>query len=99
MKVKITSIHFKTDQKLDEFIQEKVGKLSGFYDGIIGSEAILRIENHDKQDNKIAEIRLKVRGNDLFAKKQSKTFEEAIDSSVEALRRQLKKYKEKLRGQ
>ena len=99
MKVKITSVHFKTDQKLDEFIQEKVGKLSGFYDGIIGSEAILRIDNHDKQENKVAEIRLKVRGNDLFAKKQSKTFEEAIDSSVEALRRQLKKYKEKLRGQ
>jgi putative sigma-54 modulation protein len=99
MKVKITSVHFKTDQKLDDFIQEKVGKLSGFYDGIIGSEAILRIDNHDKQENKVAEIRLKVRGNDLFAKKQSKTFEEAIDSSVEALRRQLKKYKEKLRGQ
>jgi len=99
MKVKITSVHFKTDQKLDEFIQERVSKLSGLYDGIIGSEAILRIENHDKQENKIVEIRLKVRGNDLFAKKQSKTFEEAIDSSVEALRRQLKKYKEKLRGQ
>jgi putative sigma-54 modulation protein len=39
-----------------------------------------------------------VRGNDLFAKKQCKTFEEAIDSSVEALRKQIKKYKEKLRG-
>jgi len=99
MKVKITSVHFKTDQKLDDFIQEKVGKLSGFYDGIIGSEAILRLDNHDKQENKIAEVRLVVRGNDLFAKKQCKTFEEAIDSSVEALRKQLKKYKEKIRGQ
>jgi hypothetical protein len=27
MKVKITSVHFKTDQKLDDFIQDKVGKL------------------------------------------------------------------------
>jgi putative sigma-54 modulation protein len=98
MKVKITSIRFKTDQKLDDFIQEKVGKLSGFYDGIIGSEVTLRIENHDKQENKIAEIRLLVRGNDLFAKKQCKTFEEAIDSGAEALRKQVKKYKEKMKG-
>ena len=98
MKVKITSVHFKTDQKLDDFIQDKVGKLSGFYDGIIGSEVTLRLDNHDKQENKIAEVRILVRGNDLFAKKQCKTFEEAVDSSAEALRKHLKKYKEKLRG-
>lgn len=99
MKVKITSVHFKTDQKLDDFVQDKVGKLSGFYEGIISSEVTLKLDNHDKQENKIAEVRLIVRGNDLFAKKQCKTFEEAIDGSVEALRKQIKKYKEKLRGE
>jgi putative sigma-54 modulation protein len=98
MKVKIESVHFKTDQKLDEFIQDKVGKLSGFYEGIIGIEVTLKVENNEKQENKIAEVRLLVRGNDLFAKKQCKTFEEAIDSSVEALRKQILKYKEKVRG-
>jgi putative sigma-54 modulation protein len=98
MKVKIESVHFKTDQKLDDFIQDKVGKLSGFYDGIIGSEVTLKVENNEKMENKIAEVRLLVRGNDLFAKKQCKTFEEAIDSSVEALRKQILKYKEKVRG-
>jgi putative sigma-54 modulation protein len=98
MKVKITSVHFKTDLKLDDFIQDKVGKLSGLFDGIIGSEVTLRVDNNDKQENKIAEVRLMVRGNDLFAKKQCKTFEEAIDSAVDALRKQLNKYKEKLRG-
>jgi putative sigma-54 modulation protein len=98
MKVKITSVHFKTDLKLDDFIQDKVGKLSSLFDGIIGSEVTLRVDNHDKQENKIAEVRLMVRGNDLFAKKQCKTFEEAIDSAVDALRKQLNKYKEKLRG-
>ncbi len=98
MKVKISSVHFKTDQKLDDFIQEKVEKLVSLYEGIISSEVILKLDNHDKQENKIAEIRLVVRGNDLFAKKQCKTFEEAIDNAVEALRSQIKKYKEKLRG-
>ena len=34
-------------------------------------------------------------GKELFAKKQCKSFEEAADTAVDALRRQLKKYKDK----
>jgi putative sigma-54 modulation protein len=40
-----------------------------------------------------------VPGNDLFAKKQSKSFEEATDIAVDALRKQLTKHKEKQRGE
>ena len=47
--------------------------------------------------NKIAEIKLLVPGQDLFVKKQAKSFEESTDLAVEALRRQVKKYKEKKR--
>ena len=99
MKVNINSVHFKTDRKLDTFITEKVEKLSDMYDGIIGSEVTLRLNNNDDQDNKVAEIRLLVPGNDLFAKKQSKSFEEATDIAVDALRKQLSKHKEKQRGE
>ena len=45
-------------------------------------------------ENKIAEIKVDVKGKDLFVKKQSNSFEEAADMAVEALRRQLKKHKE-----
>jgi putative sigma-54 modulation protein len=99
MKVNINSVHFKTDRKLDSFITEKVEKLSDLYDGIIGSEVTLRVNNGEDHDNKIAEIRLLVPGNDLFAKKQSKSFEEATDIAVDALRKQLSKHKEKQRGE
>jgi putative sigma-54 modulation protein len=99
MKVNINSVHFKTDKKLDSFITEKVEKLSELYDGIIGSEVTLRVNNGEDHDNKIAEIRLLVPGNDLFAKKQSKSFEEATDIAVDALRKQLSKHKEKQRGE
>jgi putative sigma-54 modulation protein len=99
MKVNINSVHFKTDKKLDSFITEKVEKLSDLYDGIIGSEVTLRVNNSEDHDNKIAEIRLLVPGNDLFAKKQSKSFEEATDIAVDALRKQLSKHKEKQRGE
>ena len=98
MKVNINSVHFKADKKLEDFINEKVGKLSNMYDGVIGSDVILKVDNTDSPENKIAEIRLLIRGNDLYAKKQCKTFEEATDTAIEALRRQLKKHKDKFRG-
>ncbi len=93
MNVSINAVKFKADQKLEDFIQDKVGKLSGVYDGIIGSEVVLKIDNVTEPENKTAEIRLLIKGNDLFASKQSKSFEEATDSAVDALRKQLDKHK------
>ena len=98
MKINISSIHFKADQKLEDFVQEKVERLSAIYDGVIGSEVTLKLDKNKGIENKVAEIKLFIRGNDLFAKKQCKSFEEATDSAVEALRKQLKKHKEKLKG-
>jgi putative sigma-54 modulation protein len=97
MKVNITSVHFKTDKKLEDFIERKVNKLSNTYDGVLGTEVTLKVENAETRENKIAEIKVSIRGQHLFAKKQSKTFEEATDTAVEALRRQLTKHKEMLK--
>ena len=98
MKVKINSVHFKTDSKLTDFINDKVGKLTSMYEGDIGSDVTLKMENSETPENKIAEIRLIIRGHDLYAKKQCKTFEEATDIAVEALRRQLTKHKAKIKN-
>ena len=98
MTVKIQSVHFDADKKLLEFIQEKVDKLTQFYDGIITSDVTLRIDKSSDTENKVAEIRIHLPGNDLFAKKQCKSFEEAIDTSLDALRTQVKKHKEKIKG-
>ena len=98
MKINISSIHFKADQKLEDFVQDRIQKLSSIYDGLIGSEVTLRLDKNSKTENKVAEIKLFIRGNDLFAKKQCKSFEEATDSAVDALKKQLTKYKEKVKG-
>jgi putative sigma-54 modulation protein len=97
MNTKINSVHFKADKKLEAFIKEKLDKMPSIYDGVIGSEVMLKIENADAIKNKVVEIRLLVRGYDIFAKKQAKTFEEAADLVSEALKRQLIKHKEKIR--
>jgi putative sigma-54 modulation protein len=98
MKVNINSVHFKTDKKLEVFINEKVTKLYQYFDGIIASDVVLKLENSEVPENKIAEIRLAIPGNDLYARKQCKTFEEATDEAVSALKTQLRKYKDKIRG-
>ncbi|HEX8517025.1 MAG TPA: ribosome-associated translation inhibitor RaiA [Bacteroidia bacterium] len=98
MTVKIQSVHFDADKKLLEFVQERVDRLNQYYDGIINSEVILKIDKAEGTDNKIAEIRLHIPGNDLFAKKQCKSFEEAVDTSIDALKTQVKKHKEKIKG-
>ena len=98
MKINISSIHFKADQKLEGFIQEKLNKLSTIYEGVLGSEVTLKIDKDEKMENKIAEIKLFIKGNDLFAKKQSKSFEESTDNAIEALRKQLTKRKDKIKG-
>jgi putative sigma-54 modulation protein len=97
MKIKIQSIHFDADKKLLDHIQGKVSKLNHFHDGILSGDVILRVEKTAIPENKIAEIRLLIPGSDLFAKKQCKTFEEAVDTGVEALTRQVKKHKEKVK--
>jgi len=98
MNIKISSVHFKADGKLETFIKEKVQKMQSIYEGIIGGEVIMKLENTESRDNKRVEIRLIVRGYDLFAKKQAKSFEEATDQAMEALKKQLIKHKEKIRG-
>jgi putative sigma-54 modulation protein len=98
MNVKINAVHFKADKKLEDFITEKLQKMLALYEGIISGEVILKLENTENRDNKVAEIRLIIRGYDLFAKKQSPTFEEATDKAIEALRKQLVRHKEKIRG-
>lgn len=73
-------------------------KLRQFYEDIIDSEVFLRLDKSENAENKIAEIRVNTPGKTLFAKEQCKSFEEATDSAVEALRKQITKYKEKQRG-
>jgi putative sigma-54 modulation protein len=96
MKVKVSSLHFTADKKLIDFANEKVSKLEKFYDKIIDSNVTFRVDNSEDRENKLAEIKVNIPGKELFAKKQSQSFEKSVDEAVEALRRQLKKHKEKL---
>jgi putative sigma-54 modulation protein len=95
MDIQVHSVHFTADKKLVDFVNEKVGKLALFFDNIIASEVYLRLDKSQDGENKIAEVKILIPGKELFAKKQCKSFEEAADLAVEALRKQVHKHKEK----
>ncbi len=95
MKLQMHSVHFDVDQKLTDFIQKRADKLETFYSGIIDGEVILKIGPDDRHENKTVEMKVNIPGDQLFAEKKAGSFEAATDEAVEALRRQLKKFKEK----
>ena len=66
------------------------------FDNIVMGEVYLKLDRSSDKENKVVEIKIMVPGKDLFAKKQCKTFEEATDVCVDALRKQVTKHKEKL---
>ncbi len=99
MNVKISSVHFNADQKLIDFVNRKVGKLDTFFDGIISADVILKVLKPETSNNKVSEVKVSIPANGyLFAKKKADTFEEATDLAIDALRKQLDKYKEKLKS-
>ncbi|MDP4185655.1 MAG: ribosome-associated translation inhibitor RaiA [Bacteroidota bacterium] len=98
MNVKINAVHFTADQNLIDFIEKKVNKLDIFFEGIIGAEVMLKVDKPESPCNKVTELTLSVPAHEhLFAVKQADTFEESTDLAVDAIEKQLKKFKEKLK--
>ncbi|MCG8331706.1 MAG: ribosome-associated translation inhibitor RaiA [Chitinophagales bacterium] len=97
MRVRTEAVQFKADQKLIEHIDKKLQKMDQFFDRIIEAKVTLKLENSGQVKDKIAEVQLSVPGDVLIVKETSKTFEASIDTAVDVLKRQLIKYKERLR--
>ncbi len=97
MKVNVQSVNFNADQKLIDFIQNRMDKLEVFYDRVIDSDIYLKVENTSSKENKIVEIKMRVPKDSFMVKKQCKSFEEGVDLACSSLERKLKKKKEKLK--
>ena len=98
MNIQIHSVRFDADKKLIDFVHQKLDKLTQFAEDIVNAEVYLRLDKDQERENKISEIKLELPGGPLFAKKQSKTFEEATDEAMDAIKVQITKHKQKKRG-
>jgi len=99
MEIKVQSLHFHADEKLVDYATQKLARLERFFDKITAVDVFLKLQDSGgKIREKITEIRLSIPGGYVFDKKTDTTFEAAIDSSLDTLKRQLKRVKEKRRG-
>ncbi|MCG2610594.1 ribosome-associated translation inhibitor RaiA [Flavobacterium sp. SM15] len=98
MKVNVHAVNFNIDRKLVDFVQERLDKLEKYYDRVVSSDIFLKVQNTSDKENKIVEVKINVPGDEFVVKKQSKSFEEAVDLSVDSLERLLLKRKDKVRA-
>ncbi len=95
MNIRIQAIKFDASEKLQQFITKKIDKLATFYDDILNVEVYLKVVKPESVENKEAEITITAPNAKFFASKVCDTFEEAVDSAVEALEKQIKKTKDR----
>lgn len=93
MNTSINPVKFRTDEKLEKYIADKVAKLDRIIDNAVKCEVTLKLEKPETDNNKIVDMRLYVPGKDLFVTKQADTFEEAVSQCVDTLKVQIEKYK------
>ncbi|MDO5760897.1 MAG: ribosome-associated translation inhibitor RaiA [Bacteroidota bacterium] len=95
MNININAVKFRADEKLLTFVNEKVSKLERHLPNVMGGEVTLKVDKPESDNNKIVDIRLMVKGYDLFASKQADTFEEATMLAIDAIKPQIDKLKDK----
>lgn len=98
MNIVINAIRFDTSEGLESFIEKKISKLERYFDGIIKAEVFLKIVKPETAENKHVEVRMSVPNGELFAEKTGNSFEEAVDEAMNALKKQLNRYKEKTKS-
>lgn len=96
MKLRVQSINFDATDALKSYIEKKTTKLTKLFDEILKVEVYLKVIKPETATNKEAEIKISVPSGEFFASKICNTFEEAVDLSVEALEKQIRKFKEKV---
>ena len=95
MKLRIQSVNFDATEKLEQYVNKKVSKLEKFFDEIMNVDVYLKVVKPEAATNKEAEIKVSIHNVDFFASKTCDTFEEAVDLSLEAIDKQIRKHKEK----
>lgn len=95
MEVTVNAVKFKASAALLEFIDKKVKKVETLLPQASKVEVNLKVDKEHDICNKVADLRILAAGEELFASKQCDTFEEAVDTCLDALKRQIEKLKEK----
>jgi putative sigma-54 modulation protein len=95
MRLTIQAINFSPKSKLKKLIAKRIDKFQHFYSKILATDLYLKHEKSANERAKQVEIKVRVPGDIFIVKKESSTFEEAIDAASKAVERLLIRRKEK----
>ncbi|MCW5515546.1 ribosome hibernation-promoting factor, HPF/YfiA family [Muriicola sp. Z0-33] len=95
MTIQIQYLHMPESDSLNEIVSRHLDKLAKQYQFVIRSQVTFKLENSHDKVNKVCEIELSAPGPRLFAKSMEDNFEKAAAKTIDDLKRQLKKRKEK----
>lgn len=99
MKISVKSVHFHVDSKLVAYIEQKLNRLTKLFDRITEAEVHLKLQDTGARTReKITEIHLHLPGGWIVDKKTGKTFETALGASIDTLKRQVSRHKEKIQS-
>ena len=91
MTLEITSRHYDFPDRIKEYAEEEVEKITKIHDRIVSTRVILdRLKEGD-----MAEINIHISGKDFFASETTDDITKSIDRTVDKIRKQLKRYKGK----
>ena len=91
MEVKIQSVKFDASKQLIDFVEKKMSRLERFEGNSTGVDVILKLDKDDEKGNKLALVTLHVPGGDIISEQRARTFEEAVDLALDAVKRQIEK--------
>jgi len=99
MQIILTAKGIELTDTIREYTEKKISSLDKFYDQIIRAHVVIGMENHHHMKGKVfmAECKLEVPGNDLFASKTEADLYKAIDKVRDYLEGELKKHKVMMR--
>ena len=96
MNIKVQAVNFNAGAELCDFVAKKYAKLRNYYDKITAIQVYLKVANtSDKRNNKVVETKLSIPREEIVVKKTCRTFEEGTDLSLDILKRQISRCKEK----
>jgi putative sigma-54 modulation protein len=99
MKISVQSEHFRADSKLIDYVEKKLIRLQRVFQPLLTAEVHLKLQDTGARvQQKIVDIRLRLPGGTLLDRKSATTFEAAVDASLDTLKRQLVRHKEKGNG-
>lgn len=93
MNIIIQANGFVVDQKLKDLIESKLSKLTTYYEKIIDIDVKLSLDSHSKIKDKVMHILCHIPNGRLFAESKAKSFEVALDNSMDDMKRQIQKKK------